>query len=178
AGRRLVPLRSIVAGGDVHGLRDVAAAGGRIFALDVYGARVVVLDEVAEAGAGVDRETRTRSFAPCRGGLSLDLVRAPGEPLLLANCLLDHALVLWDLAGAERARSVHDGPFWSVAAASAPDGALLVASGGVEDRPLDRSDGFFGWIDSFVYLDRVGPDGVERLAAVDVSDAGLVTPKW
>ena len=45
---------------------------------------------------------------------------------------------------------------------------------GVEDHPLDRSDGSFGYIDSFVF---VYEDG-KRTAEINVGMEGLVTPKW
>ncbi|MEO8877927.1 MAG: hypothetical protein ABI461_20205, partial [Polyangiaceae bacterium] len=55
---------------------------------------------------------------------------------------------------------------------------LLIAAGGVEDHKLDRSGGFFGWIDSFVFLYRVdGAGHVVRLAEQNVSELGVVTPK-
>lgn len=153
----------------VYALRDLALAGNHVYALDPARGRVV---SFADAGG---RRTAT-DVAECRGGLAIDAV-ANGERLL-TNCLLEHAIVLRDLAGREVARVRHDGPFWSMATATASDGSLLVAAGGVEDAPLDRSGGFFGSVDSFVYLYRIGEGGTERLAAVDVSDLGAVTPKW
>jgi hypothetical protein len=57
------------------------------------------------------------------------------------------------------------------------DRGLLVAVGGVEDHPLDRTEGSFGFIDSFVSLYRVTQDGATALSSVNTSAFGLVTPK-
>ncbi len=58
-------------------------------------------------------------------------------------------------------------------------GELLLAAGGVEDHPLDRTGGSFGYIDSFVFFYRVaaGSRVAERIAAINVSALGVVTPK-
>ena len=69
------------------------------------------------------------------------------------SCLHDHAFRLFvaNARGLPRepaaASIVHDGPIW--AADAVTDGAgLLVALAGVEDHPLDRTIGSFGYIDS------------------------------
>jgi hypothetical protein len=101
---------------------------------------------------------------------------------------LDHAIVIRrvDLAGVPisqgEARIVHDGPIWGFDAVEIPKSgrapaALLIAAGGVEDHPLDRTEGSFGFIDSFVYLYRVQGGSSTRLATVNTSALGLVTPK-
>jgi hypothetical protein len=153
----------------VFGIRDLSLVGDRIYALDAGRGRIVAFPNAA------GRQTAAE-VAACRGGLAIDAV--PRGDRFLVNCLLEHAIVLRALDGTEVARVRNDGPFWSMAAASAPDGTLLLAAGGVEDAPLDRSGGFFGSIDSFVYLYRIDDRESARLAAVDVSDLGLVTPKW
>jgi hypothetical protein len=103
---------------------------------------------------------------------------------LIVNCLLDHTLVIQKLesSGAISTeppiRIVHDGPFWSFAASSSSTG-LLLAAGGVEDHPLDRTVGAFGYIDSFLYLYDVdvGRREAKRRAAINISELGVVTPK-
>jgi len=62
---------------------------------------------------------------------------------------------------------------WSVEPHEHADGRLLLAVGGVEDHPLDRTGGFFGYIDSFLYL----YDGPERRSATNLASLGVVTPK-
>jgi len=71
----------------------------------------------------------------------------------------------------------NDGPFFGTALLERSDGSLLVASGGIEDHPLDRAGGSFGFIDSFVYLRSVEDGHVRTLASVDVSELGVITPK-
>jgi len=106
---------------------------------------------------------------------------------LVVDGLLGHALEIFpvDEGGVpipeRRARIVHDGPLWCFDARPAGDGLRIVA-GGVEDHPLDRSGGFFGYIDSFLYLyeARPGPSGaiaVRRQGALNLSEYGVVTPK-
>jgi hypothetical protein len=103
---------------------------------------------------------------------------------LVVGCLLSHEVCVLglDARGVPRrddlVRIVHDGPVWAVDARETGD-ALLVALGGVEDHPLDRRQGSFGYIDSFAWVYRVGgnPAAAGRLAAADVSALGVVTPK-
>src|SRR5262249_28936597 len=51
--------------------------------------------------------------------------------------------------------------------------------GGVEDHPLDRTIGAFGYIDSFLFLYRVDMlrRATTREAAINLSELGVVTPK-
>lgn len=103
---------------------------------------------------------------------------------VVVNCVLSHDVVVVpvDPRGVPRrdgaVRITHDGPFWAVDAKEVPGGVVL-AMGGVEDHPLDRRQGSFGYIDSFAYVYRVtgAPPLAQRLAAVDVSALHVVTPK-
>src|SRR5262249_22507765 len=106
---------------------------------------------------------------------------------VVVDCLIDHALVVRSV-GADGlplpggARIQHNGPIWGFASVEEPGGSVLLAAGGVEDHPLDRTGGSFGYIDSFVFLYRVvtsapNPPSVTRLAAVNVSELGVITPK-
>jgi len=158
----------------VLGLRDVAASqsGKRLFVLDAVAGRVLAIEP--------DREPPSaRPVAPCAGPVEILAV----GPWVIASCLLDHAILVLDESGAEHARIVHDGPIWSIDALEERDGDLLVAAGGVEDRPLDRRDGSFGYIDSFAWIYRVGrDDGIgreaKRIGELNLSALGVVTPKW
>src|SRR6185312_7097295 len=102
---------------------------------------------------------------------------------LVVDALLAHTLSIFALddkglpADAPLATIHHDGPIWGFHAV--PNGkGLLVAAGGVEDHVLDRTEGSFGFIDSFVFLYRVEPGSApERLAAINVSEHGVITPK-
>jgi hypothetical protein len=103
---------------------------------------------------------------------------------LVVDCLLDHALVIHKLepsgalAPEPPIRIVHDGPIWSFAAKAAPGGMVLAAAG-VEDHPLDRTIGAFGFVDSFLYVYQI--DFARRKAvregAINLSELGVVTPK-
>lgn len=149
-----------------HSLRDLAIVDGRVFVTDNTNHRVLTLDaRLGNPRAAVDCEGPTRLVAL--------------EEVVVANCLLEGTLLVLNRDGRVVARIVHDGPFWSVAA-TADDEGILLAAGGVENRPLDRSDGAFGYIDSFAYLYRVDPSsGTTTLEAeVNLSALGIVTPKW
>jgi hypothetical protein len=140
-------------------------AGGAVYAADAVDGtvRAAIGDDVVE-------------LALCRGA-----ARAVAAASAVAfACVLDHsALVIpVDAAGRPRAAPVRvtlDGPVWTVALDGGGD---LLAIGGAEDHPLDRSQGFFGHIDSFAYLYRVGDAGAVRVASIDLGDHGLAVPRW
>jgi hypothetical protein len=108
---------------------------------------------------------------PCPGALEVE-VKAPW---LIANCFLGRHLAIWRLDAAghpigEARRITHDGPFWKVLLHDD-----LVFATGVENHPLDRSDGAFGFIDSFLYV--LDPRTGEELHAINLSELGVVVPK-
>ncbi|MFO0756929.1 MAG: hypothetical protein U0359_10575 [Byssovorax sp.] len=103
---------------------------------------------------------------------------------VLVDTLLDHRLSIFpvDSKGmpVESARVIieHDGPIWGFDALD-KGGDLWILAGGVEDHPLDRTGGSFGYIDSFVFLYRLpaGAPKAERISAINVSVASVITPK-
>ena len=113
---------------------------------------------------------------------------------LIINELLAHTLLIVPLCdGApdfgQASRIVNNGPFWSVKAWET-DGKLLVAAGGVENRPLDRGRGEFGYMDSWLFVFTLvkDPGGIFRWQAADrqdsrryrtvnLSEHGVLTPK-
>jgi mono/diheme cytochrome c family protein len=113
---------------------------------------------------------------------------------LIINELLAHTLLIVPLGdGApdfdQASRIVNNGPFWSVNAWEA-DEKLLIAAGGVENRPLDRGRGEFGYMDSwlFIFTLKKDPGGIFRWQAADrqdsrrcraanLSEHGVLTPK-
>lgn len=176
-GERLLAVgRHDVAGS--FALRDVAIGKGTVWLADRDRGKVLALPWTARKGpAGAPIE-----LADCRGAAALERV----DDLLVAVCVLDRSLWIGELAKDGRAvvrqtSIVHDGPWWSAAAAKDGDG-WLVAGGGVEDKQLDRSDGSFGWVDSYAFVQRVTRCGeklcFEQVAAIDVGEHGVVTPKW
>jgi hypothetical protein len=149
-------------------VRDVAFARGRLHALDAEGGRVVSIagDATAEARA-------------CRGASQLLAV----DRSLLVNCPLQHEILVLPLGddGAPDPRGPvtrieNDGPFWGLDARATHEG-IFVAAGGIEDRPLDRTGGFFGNVDSFVYFFSIERGAARPLGQINASELGLVTPK-
>lgn len=122
----------------------------------------------------VDQEACAGAFRVARAG-----------DFVVVNCLLDHELLVRRVDerglplrdGEQRIR--HDGPIFGFDAAMRGS-ELVIAAGGVEDHPLDRAEGSFGFIDSFVFLYEVASnraEPVKRLAEVNVSELGVITPK-
>lgn len=153
-------------GVDAIGLRGIALSPDErtAYVVEDHDGRLLAVDLAGGAA---------REQARCHGPVH---VQAIGDTVAV-DCVLDHAIEL-HRAGATT-RIHHDGPMWGFAAHRQRDGALLIATGGVENHPLVRADGGFGYIDSFVSLYRAAP-GAEpvELAAINVSELGVVTPKW
>ncbi len=124
-------------------------------------------------------EQRTALFAG-KGAFRVARVGA----FVIVDSLLEHRLSVFpvDAAGMPIPAGViqiqHDGPIWGFDALEA-GGTLWIAAAGVEDHPLDRRGGSFGYIDSFVFLYRLssGARAAERVGEINVSAEGVVTPK-
>ncbi len=158
--------------------RELVAAPWGLVATDAAGDRVLAFPQARRPAAA----TATADVSACGGPIGL----AHGGGLVAAVCLFDRGLALTELdAGGTRVlrstRVVHDGPWWSATVVPRGDG-WIVAGGGVEDHPLDRSDGSFGYVDPHVFVLSVTRCGAalcaERLAAINVGAWGVVTPKW
>jgi mono/diheme cytochrome c family protein len=165
----------------VASIRAIAwgAAEGRIYVADPHRHRVLATPWPVAVG-------ETPEAAPvgaCNGALGLARV---GE-WLVVDCLLDHRVtarrVTADGSLGPAAIIEHDGPIWSFDAVVRDDGTLALVLGGVEDRPLDRTDGAFGWIDSFVFVYEVQSTGAQTAPiaherhVLNVSEHGVITPK-
>lgn len=170
AERFVAPTRSRVAG--LERGRELAIVPSGLLFADALGDRVLAVPSGAEA----------TTIATCGGPIGL----AYAGGLAAAVCLFDRGLSLAELdrAGARTLRTgrvVHDGPWWSVDTAPHEDGWIL-AGGGVEDHPLDRSDGSFGYVDPHVFVLHVTRCGADlctrRIAAINVGEHGVVMPKW
>jgi hypothetical protein len=182
-GGALVPAGAAEVEG-VRAIRGLAIGPGRwIYLVEEQRGRLIALEQDGRDDRvdGPPVFVSRREIPVGNGPTSLARV---GDRLIV-DCLLDHALVIQklDAGGAPTAdppiRIVHDGPIWSFAAREAGPGALLIAAGGVEDHPLDRTIGAFGYIDSFLYLYRVdlGARRATREASLNLGEQGLAVPK-
>jgi hypothetical protein len=160
--------------------RAIATAGSRVWVVD-EGQALGELHELVASEGGFEPGP-VRPY--CHGPIALRVEAG----LLVGNCLLEHRLrvdrigIDGSLADLDLAGPQHDGPIWSFEFGP-PGGEQLLALTGVEDRPLDRSAGGFGYIDSFVYIyslafDDRGLPSFERRASINTSELGVVTPKW
>jgi hypothetical protein len=152
-------------------LRDVAIGPeGLVYAVEERGGRLLAIPprgEIHEIPAGM-------------GAFRIERVGSR----VVVDSLLDHTLVAHDVdaQGFPRAEGAvtihHDGPIWSFAGVD-DGGDLLLVTGGVEDHPLDRTGGSFGYVDSFVRFYRIarGARAAEKIAEINVSALGVVTPK-
>jgi mono/diheme cytochrome c family protein len=113
---------------------------------------------------------------------------------LIINEFLAHTLLIVPLSGGapdfgQASRIVNKGPFWSATAWVAGE-KLLIAAGGAENRPLDRGQGEFGNMDSWLFLFSLEKNqrgifswqasdrqDARRFRAVNLSQHGVLTPK-
>ncbi len=175
-GRALVPAGSVELS-DVRAMRDIAAGPeGVLYVVEEHGGRLLTVRPHADAGD--QPPAARRETVLCHGPLHV----ARTLRWVMVDCLLDHAVVVRavDAEGfplaQDEARIEHDGPMWGMDALAEGNG-LLVAVGGVEDHPLDRTEGSFGFVDSFVTLYRIEDGRAEKLGEVNTSAIGVVTPK-
>lgn len=160
---------------DALGMRDVALApdGKTAYVVEERDGRLLAVSLERDRTRAL-RASGVRELGRCHGPIQVEAALG----LVAVDCLLDHTLEI--RRDGEVARIHHDGPLWRFALHREPDGGLLVAAGGVEDHALEREDGGFGYIDSYVFLYRLAPGAAQpvRLAAINTSELGVVTPKW
>ncbi len=151
-------------------LRDVALAeDGTLYAVDELTDALYTLRPSGE----LDQQPACAS--PVR------LVKRGGW--LALSCIVDHLVQLWPLDEAglpdasRRVAIAQQGPAWGIAIAARGDG-VRVAIGAAEDAPLDRTGGFFGNIDSYLYVyDADGHQRITERAEVNLSEQHVITPK-
>ena len=178
----------------VHGvasIRDLVyvPSSRSLFLLDEFDGRLV------QATLPVDWPTQKRitpqiKFYPLGAGPLQ--IRHEGNHLLI-NLLLEHTLLVVPVSQGQpefsrSSRITHNGPIWGFDLVAESD-SLIIAATGVENRPLNRLGGEFGYIDSFLYLytvalrngvyrwsskDRENP---EHFSQINLSEINVITPK-
>jgi hypothetical protein len=160
----------------VRAMRDVATGPeGVVYVVEEHDGRLLTLipgrDDEPTPAARTDEVL-------CHGPVHVLRVARS----VLVDCLLDHQVVIETVDGrgfpvsSTEVRIARDGPIWGIDALEM-DGGLWLAVGGVEDHPLDRTQGSFGFIDSFVALYRIAHRTATDVSEVNTSAWGVVTPK-
>jgi hypothetical protein len=161
-----------------------------LFVLDAFSRQLIRISlepDWADTGSST---SAVESFSLGAGPLSIRFV---GNSLII-NLLMEHDLLVLPLTDGRpdfknAAKISNAGPFWSVDATVIED-RLVIAAGGVEDRPLNRLGGEFGYVDSFLYLFNLHRDAAgvyrwedeyrndpERFQAVNLSEHHIITSK-
>jgi len=156
---------------NLYGARGlaVAADGKTAYVVEDHTGRLLSY-QLRRDGTSV-RVADERELGRCHGPIAVRTL----DDLIVTNCLLDRALEI--RRGTAVQRIQHDGPLWSFELLRTRDGVIL-AAGGVEDHPLEREDGGFGYVDSYLFLYKLERDKPTRLAAVNLGESRGITPKW
>jgi cytochrome c peroxidase len=161
---------------DALGMRSIALSpdARTAYVVEERTGRMLAVALERERGGAI-RSSDVRELSRCHGPFQVEAIAGH----VAVNCLLDHTIEI-HREGGEVAHIHHDGPMWSFALRGEPDGGALVAIGGVEDHPLEREDGGFGYIDSHLFVYRLAPGAAQatRLATINTSALDVVTPKW
>ena len=165
---------------NVVGIRDLEWLPDAkiLLAADSEGPRIIALTMAADLAGGLSVSSRqdVELEAPAVR------MRTVGSWLLL-NELLAHRLRVVPLGPTPdfdaATEILLDGPIWSFDAIETANG-LRIALGAVEDHPLDRSGGEFGFVDSYLYVYDLpfrGNVPPRRVATLNLSALGVITPK-
>ena len=160
----------------VLAMRDVATGReGVVYVVEEHDGRLLTFRPASRDDGG---PAARQDDSLCHGPIHVQRVAQS----VIVDCLLDHQIVVRsvDIRGFPERRGevriTRDGPVWGIDAVQGGSG-LLLAVGGVEDHPLDRTEGSFGYIDSFVALYSIADGAATKLSEVNVSAHGVVTPK-
>jgi cytochrome c peroxidase len=170
----------VLRAGEALGVRDIAVGPeGTVYVVEEHSDRLISFRfERQRSGEGTIYDERFVPAGPLR------IARTSAGVFVMS--LLAHEIDVYRVdehgmpTGAKSAAKL-DGPYWGLGAIDIADtaGDALLIAGGAEDRPLDRREGFFGYVDSFVYVHRwhARTGELERIGAIDVSEHGLILPK-
>lgn len=174
---------------DSVGFRDITyvPALDSLFVIDASRRRLTQLNLAKEWRNG-DTAFGRNEFAIGAGALQIEFAHG----FLFLNHLLDHRIDVIPITayGADVAHTqsiVHNGPIWGFDITRRGD-HILIAAVGVEDRPLDRTQGEFGYVDSFLFLyelpvagskssSPIAAGSPQRFASWNLSAKNIVTPK-
>ncbi|NNF08193.1 MAG: hypothetical protein HKN21_15625, partial [Candidatus Eisenbacteria bacterium] len=159
---------------DVMGLRDLEMTPeGQLFGCDEITNQIFEIQFPLQKTADLRQQFKV-------GPGPVDLAFKNNR--LYVNSLVSHQVRLFELdtkgqlidAGTHLQ---HDGPVWSMRPLRL-DGRDYLVLGGVENTPLDRTQGFFGNIDSFLFLYEINESKARLVSELNVSALGVITPKW
>ena len=162
-----------------------------LFILDDFEGRLFLMRFEENWSAGDLKTGITANYPVGPGAISL----AQAEGLLVVNALFQQRLRIFPLVDGKpdfthETQIKSDGGFWSTALFRQGN-QLWIAAGGIENHPLERTGGGFGFVDSFLYLFRLEMDPAshrfqwqetyrnqpETYREVNLSALGVVTPK-
>jgi hypothetical protein len=162
---------------------------GSLFLLDEFHRRLIQVtlprDWQSQKHFKIEQKTYPLGAGPIQ-------IRAHDNHLLI-NLLLEHTLMIVPLFQGQpdfsrSSRISHDGPIWAFDVVAQND-SLVIAAAGVENRPLNRLGGEFGYIDSFLYLYRLSRrdgfygwnptdrDNPKHFTQANLSEIDVITPK-
>jgi hypothetical protein len=170
---------------DVFGLRDVAISpAGVVWALDERNNQLLRVTTGSPA--------KVTRYPVGHGAAQIVATKKH----VIVNAVTEHTLDIFttDVSGAINQPTpkhiTHDGPIWGFDVfetekagpgfrGDARQDEMIIVAGGVEDHPLDRKGGFFGFIDSFVYFYRVRDSDrdIHPVFSFNASELGVITPK-
>lgn len=184
-----------------HAAHDEVNAGGDAYLFWAENAYLHIHTLNTAKNSTKSTTTDADPVSICQFPAQMEIVSSPAdvdqnqkitEDRLLIRCPIEHRVDIYRILKNDTKKAptvvldksiVHDGPIWSMQVNKnhSVDKSVnkhteyLVALGGIENHPLDRSEGFFGNIDSFVFLYDMSTG--RQVWSENLSAFGIVTPK-